>query len=194
MDGTVGQEKVAARNALLQARSDLGQWERSRLDALIAEHVLESPCFQQADAVFSYVSVGAEVDTRAIIERCLGQGKLVAVPRCAPGRTLEWYRVGSLEGLEKSAFGILEPPANAERLVDAHACEHPLAIVPGLSFDGQGYRLGYGGGYYDAFLAQFPGVSLGLCRSCQASGHPLPREAHDVPVHLVATEQGIVRV
>ena len=65
-----------------------------------------------------------------------------------------------------------------------------LALVPGLAFDAAGFRLGYGGGFYDTFLADFPGTTVGLCRTCQLSAVPLPRGPYDLPVGLVVTEDG----
>ena len=68
-----------------------------------------------------------------------------------------------------------------------------VALVPGYSFDGRGYRLGYGGGFYDAFLPGFAGVSVGLCRACQFCDRPLPRDDHDVPVDVLVTESSVMR-
>ena len=185
------EEKAATRRAFLHARFQLGQQERSRIDALIAKQVIGNASFQQADAVFTYVSVGEEVDTRAIIDYCFEHNKLVVAPRCAAGRTMEWYRIHNVADLETGAFGILEPVAHRTHLVHAESFEQPLALVPGLTFDNQGYRVGHGGGYYDGFLAEFAGVSMGLCRSCQISERPVPREPHDLAVRLLATEYGI---
>lgn len=109
----------------------------------------------------------------------------MALPRCTGPRVLRWYRVTSFEGLEKSRYGIWEPPEDPVSEVAPNGSAPSLAIVPGLSFDACGMRLGYGGGYYDAFLASFPGVAIGICFSCQL----LPSlsacglaEPHDRPV------------
>ncbi len=110
---------------------------------------------------------------------------------------MDWYRVESYDEilkngyLEKSASGILEPPADAERLLDvAGMCAQygesgVVALVPGLAFDAKGYRIGYGGGYYDAFLATFGGVSLGLCRRAFYVSEIPFLEAYDKPVTRV---------
>ena len=167
-------------------REMLGPEGRARADAVIAGKVCAHPAYEQADTVFTYLSVGSEVDTRAIIEDAWGKGKVVAVPRCVPHTNLmEWYRIESFDELEDAPFGLEEPPANPERRVevppkgaDVHAC----ALVPGYTFDREGYRLGYGGGFYDVFLPTFGGVSLGLCRQAQFSEDPIPCHEADVPV------------
>ena len=144
--------------------------ERAAIDAAICERVCAMRPFQQAGAVFTYLSFGAEVDTRAIIERAWAQGKAVALPRCVGPRRMRWFRIEDFGNLQTSPFGVEEPPLDESReLVAAGGLgvAHAVALVPGLAFDGQGYRLGYGGGFYDTFLADFPGTSIGLCREAQ---------------------------
>lgn len=191
-NGAQGIDKNALRAKMRGIRDSLGVDGRARADAIIAEKVCSSRDYLDADAVFTYLSVGAEVDTRAIIRDAWSRGKLVAVPRCVPNTNLmEWYRIDDFEDLERSAFGIDEPPADPARLVPVPAPSDPapsaVAIVPGYSFDGEGYRLGYGGGFYDVFLPTFGGASIGLCRAVQVSDEPLPRFETDVAVDSVVT-------
>lgn len=104
---------------------------------------------------------------------------------------MRWFRVESFDGLVKSRFGVEEPvPDEACELVPGSAgCE--VALVPGFTFDAQGHRLGYGGGFYDTFLADFKGISIGLCRRAQLT-RDLHAEgavdAHDLPVNHVITD------
>lgn len=183
-------DKAEARRALRGRRDGLPAGERRRFDAGIAARVVALDAWRAADAVFTYLSIGSEVDTRVLIRAAWAAGKVVVLPRCEPGRRLAWYVVDALEGLAPGAFGILEPAPDPARLVSPGDFGHPLAIVPGLAFDRAGFRLGYGGGYYDRFLASFTGVSVGLARG------PLPChlaagliEPHDRPVDLVVTER-----
>ena len=210
----VAQEKNELRKRLRAERKALDPDYRMRVDAEIARKTCEQPVYREADAVFAYFSIGSEVDTQMIIRDALEQGKLVAIPRVVPGtRTMEWYRIDDFEGLEKSSFGVLEPVANPARLVtpprvdeDAAAATdtgataaaaetsanahgmRAIALVPGLAFDAQGFRLGYGAGFYDVFLSAFAGASIGLCRKRFLSPGPLPCDDFDLPVDMVITD------
>ena len=145
--------------------------------------------WKRAICVLTYLSVGAEADTRGIVQRAFAEGKSVALPRCSGPRTLRWYCVDTLEGLERSSLGLDEPPADPAREIDpAQLGSDALAVVPGLAFDVAGNRLGAGGGYYDAFLQSFAGATVGICFAAQrveslaALG---ALEAHDQPVQTV---------
>ena len=100
---------------------------------------------------------------------------------------MEWYAIDGFENLEASAFGVEEPAADPARRIPVPGGEGALAValVPGFAFDASGYRIGYGGGFYDVFLPTFGGVSLGLCRKAQLSDVPVPRDGHDVAVDEV---------
>ena len=181
---------------------------RAAADASIEARVAGLDAFAQADAVLTYLSFGSEVETCGIIMRALAADKLVALPRCVPGtRDMEWFSIDDLDGLERSPFGVLEPSRDPARRVDpaafsgvakageADAPPSALAIVPGLAFDAHGYRLGYGGGFYDVFLSGFRGASAGLCReaalvrSLAAEGAV---DAFDHPVDLIVTEARVL--
>ena len=138
-----------------------------------------------------YLSMGAEIDTRGIIERAWQAGKTVALPRCTGPRQMRWFRVESLDNLQKSAFGVEEPPIDdaTEQLLTTG--ERMVAIVPGFTFDDAGYRLGYGGGFYDTFLADFDGPSIGLCRSAMRADDLSALGVigeYDLPVTKVVSE------
>ncbi len=191
--------KRALRKQLKDQRAALSAEERQRIDALIADRVYNLDAFARADVLLSYLSFGSEVDTRAIIERAWAAGKTVALPRCVtrapePPR-MEWFQIDSFADLARGPLGVLEPsPAIHKRLDLETLTANSLTIVPGLAFDANGYRLGYGGGFFDAFLAQFPGTSAGLCRNAfllESLSDTL--EPHDQPVSLVITEQHAIR-
>ncbi|ANE22787.1 hypothetical protein AAY81_06230 [Denitrobacterium detoxificans] len=191
---SVACEKRAQRQALISRRDALDPASRAAIDAEIAQRLFQQPEFMGAHTVFSFYSVGSEVDTHVIIERALSLGKVVALPRCVPGsRSMEWYAIDSLEGLVPSSYGIPEPAPVVGRLVDPVARVDSLCIVPGLAFDARGYRLGYGGGYYDIFLSTFPGFALGLCRESHMASESIARERFDRPVSAVLTEARMIR-
>ena len=181
--------KKEMRKRLAALRESLGDDARALADERIAAAVFADEAYIQANAVFTYLSVGSEVDTRAIIQDAWGRGKVVAIPRVVPGtRTMQWYRIDDFDAIEVGKFGIEEPVADPARLVKPPACGNgslAVALVPGFTFDVRGYRVGYGGGFYDVFLPEFGGTSLGLCRAAQFSDSPIPHDEHDVPVTRV---------
>ncbi len=189
----VRQRKAAWRKRYAQLREGLGRQERVRLASLIAERVLALPAYREADILFAYVAVGAEVDTRTIIEEAWADGKVVAAPRVEKGvREMSWRRFASFEGLVKSPLGILEPSERAPLCTMPQGAETSLALVPGFVFDRRGHRLGYGGGYYDAFLEGLAGTSVGVIPSVQLVDELPFVEAHDRHVQIVATEGELV--
>lgn len=193
-DAATDDAKRALRGRLLRERAGIGTPEREASDAAIARQLRALPAWRGAAVVLTYLSFGSEVETRALVRAGLEAGKLVALPRCEPRvRTMRWYRVDGLDGLERSALGMDEPPEDPGREVLPAHVGPAIAIVPGLAFDGRGHRLGYGGGYYDRFLSRFEGVSVGLCREAQLVGvGELPLGAHDLPVDLVVTESRVI--
>ena len=186
--------KQILRTQLKAVRRGLGPSLRANVDAALARHVLGLPQWEAAPIVLAYLSVREEVDTRALVASALAAGKRVAAPRVVGPRRLAWYEVGVGEAFERSRMGIDEPHECPERLVDGGALgADALALVPGLAFDARGYRLGYGGGFYDAFLRDFAGMSVGLCRSAmllESLAALGATEPHDLPVGLVVTEMG----
>lgn len=181
-------DKNQLRAELRALRNGIGPEDRHAADAAICNRVCSLAPFQNARIVFTYLSFGAEVDTRELVERAWQAGKTVALPRCVGPHSMRWFTVSNLDGLERSPFGVDEPPVDEQAEIMPGACSDAVAIVPGLSFDVHGFRLGYGGGFYDAFLPTFAGTSIGLCRKAQLSDRPLPIEALDVPVDIVVTD------
>lgn len=183
-------DKQSFRKMLKERRAALDSNLRRIQDGRIRDAVLKSDEWRQAKTVFSYLGVGDEVPTRELIAKALAAGKTVALPRVVPGeaRQMAWYRVEDAaepDAFERSSFGVPEPPADEARRVVPGGGDGELALVPGLAFDAAGYRIGYGGGYYDVFLSGFAGVSLGLCRRAfYVSDLPF-RDEHDVPVTRV---------
>ena len=189
MDATTG--KALMRAQFKAVREGLSVGERCAIDEAIARNVAALPEFAAADGVFTYLSFGAEVDTRELIQRAWEAGKTVCLPRVVPStREMRWYAVESFDGLVRSSFGVEEPPDDPSREVRPAVFACPVALVPGLAFDREGFRLGYGGGFYDTFLPAFPGTSIGLIRACQLVDRLSVRDIHDAPVNIVALEQG----
>ncbi|MBE6469852.1 MAG: 5-formyltetrahydrofolate cyclo-ligase [Coriobacteriaceae bacterium] len=192
MSGTVETPKGALRRRMLALRLAIPAAARADADARIARRVRELPAFAAAGTVFTYLSFGPEVDTRALIAAAQAAGKTVALPRVAGRRALTWHAVSDLADLVPSSFGMDEPDGSTPP-IDPGLDSSAVALVPGLAFDGRGFRLGYGGGFYDAFLSGFAGVSIGLCRVAQRVDDLAAlgaREGHDRAVDVVVGEDG----
>lgn len=192
-------EKNHLRAQARAARDAMPPDARAAADAAIAARVVETAAFAEAPAVLSYAAVGSEVATRALIDAALKRDKLVALPRVVPGtRLMSWHAVTSLAETQPGFAGIPEPAADPDTLVDPTVLDRTaLALVPGLLFDAQGFRLGYGGGFYDTFLTTFPGCALGLARE-NSLVHDLGElgayESFDQPVDLVVAEGRLLTI
>ena len=143
---------------------------------------------KDAGIISCYVSKPYEVGTRAIIKELLRSKKKLAVP-VARGDRMLMGLVRSVQELkkQKAPFGIAEP--KTLRKVGRRKIE--VVITPGIAFSREGYRLGHGKGYYDRFLKKYCGTKIGLAYSLQIVQR-LPKEANDVPVDLIVTEEGII--
>ena len=159
---------------------------KSDFDRKISEYFINSPFFHNSDIYLCYVSVGSEVDTSYIIDKLLSNGKKVAVPNCKDG-IMDFFEIKSTDELIEGAYGI--PTADVNNAVRITCFDNALCIVPALSFDKSGFRLGYGGGYYDRFLFDKSIISLGLSyEDCICES--LPAEEHDIKINSVLTENG----
>lgn len=151
----------------------------SRSEAL-TRLFLESDLYKNAQNIYGYLPYNQEVRTVAMLEQAQKDGKRVAVPKCY-GDEMKFIWLDDLTRVEKGYANIPEPIEDGPVADD----ETALVLMPGLAFDPQGHRIGYGGGFYDKFLSAEPGhPTLALCYEFQM----LPRletEAHDIPVDLV---------
>ena len=168
-------------------RSDLPPVSKEVADAAILENVRRLPAYASAQTVFCFIGVRREIDTRALIERMLSEGKQVCVPRCgAPGQ-MEACALHSLSELKKGQFGIPEPPESAAVILPEQI---DLMLLPCFAVRPDGLRLGQGGGYYDRYMERFHGVSAALCRETFVLEH-IPAEPHDRYVEFIVTERGV---
>ena len=167
-------------------RQSMKPQDKAERDARIRRRLQKMYQYPHARTILCYVSKEIEVDTFGIIEGALAAGKQVAVPRCIDGtRLMEFFLIRSMEDLEKGTFGVLEPIVEkCRKLTDFN---RSICIVPALGYDLEGFRLGYGGGYYDRFLSGYKGVKVGaIYAGCVQQ--KLPRGKFDVPVDVLLTE------
>lgn len=184
-------EKHRLRAECKQKRTALSVLQKAQMDAMIAERFFASRQYRENNLLFSYVSTEIEVDTREILRRAIEDGKTVAVPRCIDGtREMDFYVLRDMSELESGSFGVLEPnPELCRRVTDF---SKGLCIIPALAFDKSGYRLGYGKGYYDRFLAKFSGETLGLVYD-YCLYECLPHGKFDRAAQWILTESNILK-
>lgn len=165
--------------------------ERARASLAIAERIKEEEAYAAARTIALFYPFGSEVDTRPLIHAAWAADKIVLLPVCMPERRLLFCNYAPHTPLKPQAFGLMEIPVEARVPVDAQAID--LVIVPGLLFDAWGGRIGYGGGYYDRFLATLPPSTAQIAIAFELQvqkTEPLPQAAHDRPMALILTESG----
>ncbi|WP_050180846.1 5-formyltetrahydrofolate cyclo-ligase [Domibacillus robiginosus] len=153
----------------------------------IAARLYALPDWQNANMIAVTVSADFEVDTWQIIRSAWLAGKRVCVPKCYPGtKEMRFYQLNKFSDLETVYAGLYEPILQEKRYVNPKDIE--LMIVPGLLFNREGFRIGFGGGYYDRFLASYIGQTISLAFSIQI--HPcIPVDHYDIPVQKIVTHQ-----
>jgi len=142
--------------------------------------------FQDAETILFYMSKGSEVQTRELIEQCIGV-KNIVLPTTHKDQ-LVLSELKNMKELKKGAYGILEP----KTLHEVHPEEIDLAIIPGVVFDRTGARIGYGKGYYDKILGRIKAPKIALAYSSQLVKQ-LPNEDHDVDVDYIITEEEVIK-
>lgn len=161
---------------------------KSELDKKICYNVLSSKHYKFAQKVFCYVALNDEINTNDIIINALECGKKVALPVCDDSDgNMTFYYITTFDDLILGTFGVREP--NVEKCDKALDFDSAVCIVPAMAFDKNGYRLGYGKGYYDRFLEKFTSISIGLCYNSFVR-HKLPIDKHDKAVDYLITETG----
>ncbi len=162
-----------------QKRAMTGEEILSRSEKL-AQLFLATEAYRKAETIYGYLPYNQEVRTVPILQQALGDGKRVAVPKVL-GETMKFIYMEDLSQVETGYAGIPEPVADGPVAEDKNA----LVLMPGLAFTEKGQRMGYGGGFYDRFLAEEPEhPTVALCYEFQMRD-TLPTEDYDVPVDLV---------
>ncbi len=184
--------KREMRKRILEQRNALCPEEVYSKSAAVLKRLYSTRHYDNARMVLAYMDYGNEVMTGEFIKRCMRDGKRVALPKVESGNTLSIYEIKEIERDTQMGFrGILEPDGNVlNRLAPAKI---DLAVIPGVAFDFNMYRIGYGAGYYDRFL---PGlkpdcIKVGLAYVFQLVDK-IPSGEFDVPMDIIVTENGII--
>lgn len=159
-------------------------------DQAIYERLISMEQYRRAKTIVVYVSKELEVDTRRLMEKAWEDGKKVAAPRCVENtRLMNMHLITSMDDLQEGAYGILEPKETLPILEDT---KNAVCIVPAFCNDYRGYRVGYGGGYYDRYLSGFQGVKIGVNYS-DCVRPRLIGGRYDVPIDVLVTDRYIRR-
>lgn len=176
--------KAELRKQVLHEMKALPREQKQAMDQALTERFLQHPFYQEAKVIATYLSFPHEFQTQELIERALKDGKKVLIPKTYPKGSMEFV-VYDPKQLAKTSFGLLEPQGDWE-VVEPSQID--LIHVPGLAFTTEGYRIGYGGGYYDRYLEHFTGHTLSTVYPCQIQEFKL--ENHDIPVQEVLIHEG----
>lgn len=183
--------KTELRRIFSEKRRRLSAEERAELSRRLCENVCSLKIFKEADAVMSFSPLENETDVSRINDAVLSLEKTLALPRCVKGmREMDFYTVKTQNDLEKGSFSVLEPKADRPLFLPNESIK-ALCIVPALAYDRDGFRLGYGGGYYDRYLKRHRLPTLGVAYSGFIT-EALPHGELDVAVDAVATDSEIL--
>jgi len=188
MSDNVKDVKRKLRNQYKQYRLALSADVKADYDKKICEALMQLVSFKYSDTILMYAPLEGEIDVMPIAERALELGKRVAFPRCVEEpRNLDFKYVSSLDELKSGSYSIAEPTEDMESVTDL---SRSICIIPGIVFDKEGYRVGYGKGYYDRFLAVYDGTKFGLAYS-ECILDSVPRGRFDRHVDILISEKGV---
>lgn len=156
----------------------------------INKRLFKHAFWKQSETIALTISRGREIETSMIIEEAWRQNKKVVIPKCYPDQfKMEFRTFESESQLEIVYFGLKEPIVSKTSLIKAQDID--LVIVPGICFDREGFRIGYGGGYYDRYLSEYKGQTISLAFETQIVPS-IPVEPYDMPVHQILTEKEVI--
>ncbi|WP_422123154.1 5-formyltetrahydrofolate cyclo-ligase [Planococcus sp. X10-3] len=181
-------DKASQRKEMITLLNSMDTEEhRQKSDAILA-FLMKDPVFQSAEIIGTTISAFPEVDTRKLMDACWKAGKKTAVPKCDPvTRAMTFRLVNDPRQLETVYMKLKEPIVELTEEVGPEQID--LLIVPGVVFSKEGYRIGFGGGYYDRYLTRYKGPTRSLAFSVQLT-ETVPVETHDLPVQRIFTENG----
>lgn len=180
--------KSTLRQKYRHLRNGIAAEERIAAQTLVTEKLISLDEFFNCDMLFSFISVGSEISTKAIIDKALKLGKTIAAPVVTGAHDMQFICFSSLDELKTGAYGIPEPVFEQSKIVTP--TDKTLMLVPGFAFDPTLNRLGYGGGYYDKYMAENPApIRAGLGFHVQYTTSHLPHDEYDVPLDILITDK-----
>lgn len=179
---SITERKRALRAQVKETLAALPPTHRAAQDKALFRAFLGLDAVKKAETILLFWGTGTEPSTAELVSALLASGKQVALPHCLPAGELE-ARLYRGTRLIKNRYGIPEPGPDCPFLPKS---EVQLTLTPALCYDRQGYRLGRGGGYYDRWLSNYTGTSVGLCYR-EVLQKEVPRAPHDRPVNILLT-------
>ena len=185
------EQKQELRGSLLKKRENIPEEAKKKMDNKILTLFTSLISYRYSDTLLLYYPTKGEVDTRPLIRSALKAGKRVALPVChETGSVMEYYFIESEDDLEAGKYGIPAPKQSSRKFVKDDVNKSIIIVVPALAFDKEGYRLGYGKGYYDRYVNELSATSIGLVYS-DFIMDKLPRGRFDISVDLLVSEKGV---
>lgn len=188
-------DKKELRKRMKCLRDSISAQKRSDLSKKIADRIFNDCQYAESQNILIYVSIGSEAETYPIIEDAMKRGKRVAVPRIditgSGNKLMNFYEIKCLEDLEPGFYGIPEPK---KKYTIPFEPDKAIVIMPGLVFDKNLNRIGYGGGYYDRYLAGDIGknyMRFGIAFDFQITEERIDTDRYDVTLHKIFTENEI---
>lgn len=184
--------KSELRSKMLERLKQLSKKEKEKIERLLISHVTQSKLFQNASVIGTTISQPFEWNTKPIIEKAWEENKTVVVPKTYPlTRQLQFFKIDKDSEFERGYGNIYEPIEDNSKRFDKNDID--LLIVPGIVFDTYGYRIGFGGGFYDRFLIDYKRDKVAIASKYQIIDK-IPSESYDIPVDYLVTEEGFYRV
>jgi len=184
--------KSELRKKKLKQLNEMQSNERTLIEKTIVYNFLSSTLYKNAQIIGITISQGIEWNTKPIIESAWRNHKTICVPKCNPkDHTMKFYKLEQFEQLEEGFAKILEP--KIKECMEVKKNDIDLLVVPGILFDKNGYRIGYGGGFYDRYLVDFHGVTVSIAANQQIV-EKVPTNRYDIPVQYIITENDFIQI
>lgn len=187
----IRKHKIELRQKYLARREMLSPAVRAGRDAQICRNLLSSAVYRYSDVLLLYYPTGTEVDILPVARAAAKAGKRVAYPRCnTEDHSMTFYFIRSEKDMEEGSYGLREPREGLPVFLPEEKGTNVLCVVPAVVYDRKGYRIGYGGGYYDRFFGKFRPNSVGVVYEEFLLGS-VPHGRFDMSVDVVMTERGV---
>ena len=202
-------KRTTCRKHYITLRRQMSQEDVRTKSRDICEKVINCTAYKDAQVILAYYPLGNEVDCMPVLEDALNNGKQVMLPRTLENCEMDFYQISRFSDVEEGHFHVMEPKAYCRKyepecfvfekddlMQDAvQTKKGVLVLVPGVVFDCQGNRYGYGKGYYDRYFSRFPQLKrMGLAYTEQLSVETLECLETDIKMQIIVTEKGIIQV